>query len=161
MVHPGFASAWPTLTPRGGTTVTASMRVGRRGSNVSLGTVNVNVASLPGVARPGLTVICASTGRAAASAMTAAALEAQVARNNHALDFVRSLTDLEDLLITVQTRDGRLLHEPVPAVDLERVVDDPVRELAGEELRHRRLLSELAALVLQPRRLVDRAPRRL
>ena len=41
------------------------------------------------------------------------------------------------------------------AVDLERRVDGPVREQAGEEFCLRRSERERAARVLQPRRLVD------
>ena len=44
---------------------------------------------------------------------------------------------------------------------LQRPVDDTVRHLARVELRHRGLLAERPALVLQPRRLVDEVPRRL
>ena len=46
-------------------------------------------------------------------------LEAQVTCDHHPLDFVRPLPDLQNLLIPVQTRDRRLLHEAVPAVDLQ------------------------------------------
>src|SRR5581483_9460685 len=81
--------------------------------------------------------------------------QAEVPRDHHALHLVRSLADLEDLLVAVEARDRRFLHEAVAAVDLERGVDDAMRELAGVELRHRRLEAELALLVLQPGRLVD------
>src|SRR5439155_19024101 len=64
-------------------------------------------------------------------------------------------------LVAVEALDRRLLHVPVPAVDLQRPVRDSVRELAGEELRHRRLPRERPALVLQPRRTVDERTTRL
>src|SRR4029077_15661853 len=67
----------------------------------------------------------------------------------------RALADLEDLLVAVETRDRVLVHEAVPAVDLQRVVHDPVGELAGVELCHRRLERKRAALVLEPRGPVD------
>src|SRR5918911_4558162 len=82
-------------------------------------------------------------------------LKAEVLRDHHSLHLVRALADLQDLLVTVEARDRELLHVAVAAVDLERPVRDAVRELAGVELRHRRLLGERAARVLEPRRLVD------
>src|SRR5262249_44119590 len=69
--------------------------------------------------------------------------------------------DLQDLLVAVQARDGVLVHETVAAVDLEAPVRRAVRELAGEELRHRGGAAEVAALVLLPRGLVDEPARRL
>ena len=57
--------------------------------------------------------------------------------DDHALHLVRALADLEDLLVAIEPRDRELVHEAVPAVDLERGVDDPVREDAGVELRLR------------------------
>src|SRR5207302_8825866 len=88
------------------------------------------------------------------------ALEPEVPRDDHPLDFVRALADLEDLLVAVEPRDRVLLHVAVAAVDLERPVRDAVRQLARVELRHRGFLRERAALVLEPRRLVDEiAPR--
>src|SRR5262249_4960164 len=81
--------------------------------------------------------------------------QAEVPRDDHPLHLVRTLADLEDLLVAVQARDRRLLHVPEPAVDLERRARHPIRELAREELRHRRLTCERPSLVLEPRRLVN------
>ena len=53
-------------------------------------------------------------------------LQAEVPGYHHALDFVGALADLEDLLVAVEARDRRLVHEAVAAVDLERLVHDPV-----------------------------------
>jgi hypothetical protein len=39
-------------------------------------------------------------------ASRSAALQAEMASDNHPLDFVRTFPDLENLLITVQARDG-------------------------------------------------------
>src|SRR5262249_51071684 len=52
--------------------------------------------------------------------------ETEVPGDDHALHFVRALADLQDLLIPVQPGDRRLLDEAVAAVDLERLVHDPV-----------------------------------
>src|SRR5205823_7046138 len=62
---------------------------------------------------------------------------------------------------TVQPRHGVLVHEAVAAVDLERPVRRTVRELAGEELRHRRSPCKLPSFVLLPGRLVDEVAGRL
>src|SRR5438034_6247356 len=87
--------------------------------------------------------------------------QAEVTRDDRPLDLVRALADLEDLLVAVEARDRELVHEAVAAVELERPVRRTVRELAGEELRHRRRLREVAPLVLLPRGAVDEEPRRL
>src|SRR5439155_19967763 len=49
-------------------------------------------------------------------------LEPEVLGDHHPLHLVRAFADLEDLLVTVEPRDRRLLHEAVAAVDLERGV---------------------------------------
>ena len=67
--------------------------------------------------------------------------------DDHALHLVRALADLEDLLVAVEARDRRLLHEPVAAVQLQRGVDDAVRELARVQLGLRRGEREVTALV--------------
>src|SRR5262245_22566352 len=86
-------------------------------------------------------------------------LQTEMASDDHPLHLIRSLSDLEDLLVAVKTGDRGLLHVPEAPVDLERRVRDPVRELAGEELRHRRLARERPSPVLEPRSLEDeRAP---
>src|SRR6476619_2291384 len=82
-------------------------------------------------------------------------LQTEMASDDHALNLIRALSDLEDLLVAVEAGHGGLLHVPEAAVDLERRVRDSIRELAGEELRHCRLARERPSLVLEPRRLDD------
>ena len=53
-------------------------------------------------------------------------LQPEVSCDHHALDFVGALADFEDLLVAVEPRDRRLVHEAVATVDLESLVDDPV-----------------------------------
>src|SRR5215213_7710666 len=67
-------------------------------------------------------------------------LEAETPGDDEALDLVGALADLQHLLVAVEPRDGVLVHEPVPAVDLKRRVHRTVRQLAGVELRDRRRL---------------------
>src|SRR6266571_3170564 len=85
-------------------------------------------------------------------------LKAEVLRNHHALHLVRALADLEDLLVAVEARDRELLHEAVPAVDLQCGVHHPVREEPCEELRLSGGEAERPALVLEPRGAVDELP---
>src|SRR5262249_50631650 len=82
-------------------------------------------------------------------------------RDHHALHLVRALADLEDLLVAVEPRDRELVHEAVAAVDLERRVDDAVRDEAREELRLRGGKRERLARVLEPGGAVDELPARL
>src|SRR6267142_1456267 len=53
-------------------------------------------------------------------------LQAKVTRDHHALNLIRPLADLQDLLVAVQARDWILVHETVAAVDLETPVRGPV-----------------------------------
>src|SRR4051812_3883158 len=78
----------------------------------------------------------ASTSTPTAQSAWSRALEPKVARDHHALDLVRPLAYLEDLLVAVQARDRVLVHDPVTAVDLQGPVRGAVRQLPGEELRH-------------------------
>src|SRR4051795_2659159 len=89
------------------------------------------------------------------------ARQAEVTRDHHPLHLVRALADLEDLLVAVEARDGELVHEAVAAVDLERPVRGAMRELAGEELRHRGGAGEVAPGVLLPGGLVHEMARGL
>src|SRR4026209_1198302 len=84
---------------------------------------------------------------------------AEMAGGARSRPLIRALADLENLLIPIEARDRRLLHVAEPAVDLECRVRDAVRELSGEELRHRRLARERTPLVLEPGSFVhERAP---
>src|SRR6266516_2028881 len=87
-----------------------------------------------------------------------AVLDAEVPGDHHALDLIRALADLQDLLVPVEARDRVLVHVPVAAVDLEGPIHGAVRELAGVELRLRRCQREVAALILAPGGLVDKIP---
>src|SRR4051794_465092 len=75
--------------------------------------------------------------QAACATGTPLRLEAEEPGDDHALHLVRALADLEDLLVAVEPRDREFLREAVAAVDLQRRVDDAVREDAGIELRLR------------------------
>src|SRR5579862_136068 len=111
--------------------------------------------STPGLCRhTSVTVAATVTGLCRACGR----LEAEVLRDDQALHLVRAFADLEDLLVAVEARDRELLHEAVAAVDLERGVDDAVRQQPGVELRLRRGEREVAALVLEPRGAVDELP---
>src|SRR5207302_10181945 len=86
-------------------------------------------------ARPLLALRRPASDPAATAGTLNFALQAEVLRDHHPLDLVRALADLEDLLVAVEPGDRGLVHVPVAAVDLERQVRDPVRQLAGVELR--------------------------
>src|SRR5262245_63157365 len=85
-------------------------------------------------------------------------LETEVAGDHHPLDLVRPFPDLQDLLVPVEPRDRGLLDEAIAPVDLQCLIHDSVRHLARLKLRHRGLLREVTALVLEPRGLVDEVP---
>src|SRR5262249_14834927 len=76
----------------------------------------------------------------------------QRARDHEALDLGGALVDLHDARIAVEAFDRVFLHVAVAAVDLDRLVGDPVRGLAGVELGHRRLARERTSAILEPRR---------
>src|SRR5262245_5189606 len=104
----------------------------------------------------------ASTRKTTAeSAQAPRRLQPKVAGDHHALDLVRPLADLEDLLVAVQARDWILVHETVATVDLEAPVRCTVRQLARVQLCHRGRAPEVASLILLPRRLVDEVAGRL
>src|SRR5258707_1010320 len=90
-----------------------------------------------------------------ASSTSAIGLQPQILGDDHALHLVRAFADLEDLLVAVEARDGELLHEAVATVDLERGVDDAIRQQPGVELRLGRREREVLALILEPCGLVD------
>ena len=73
------------------------------------------------------------------------------------MHLVCAFTDLENLLVAIETRDRELVGVAVAAVDLERGVDGAVRELTGIELGHCRLEGERSPLIFQPRRLQNEA----
>src|SRR5262249_32400528 len=87
----------------------------------------------------------------------ARALQTEMASDDHPLHLIRALSDLEDLLVAVEARDRRLLHVSEAAVDLQRGVRDPIRQLTGVELRHCCLACERPPLILEPCRLLHEA----
>src|ERR1700686_3750188 len=64
-------------------------------------------------------------------------LSAQEAGDQHSLDLGGALSDLVDLHIAPVTRDGVLLHEAIPPVDLHGLVGRAFGSLRGVELAHR------------------------
>src|SRR3954452_5090481 len=162
-VQLGFASTSSRSKSCGMPSVTWSMPT----ASPTFGTEKTRSTRAPVCTLAGLIERGAPAADASASAVTAVSartrsrgLEPKVPRYHHALNLIRSLADLQDLLVAVQARDGVLVHETVAAVDLEAPVCGAVRELAGEELRHRGGATEVAPLVLLPRRLVDERARR-
>src|SRR6188508_55572 len=115
------------------------------GSDRSLGASNAIDSELMLARKVGVATTCAAAG-AASTRAAATPLQAEMASDDHPLHLIRALADLENLLIAVEPRDRSLLHVTEPAVDLECRVRDAVRELSGEELRHRRLAGERTPL---------------
>src|SRR5262245_39241195 len=122
------------------------------GSERSFGTSKVIDSELSFARKLGVAMTCADAG-AASTRAAARPLQTEMASDDHPLHLIRTLADLEDLLVAVEARDRSLLHVAEATVDLERRVRDAVRELAGVELRHRRLARERTSLILEPRRL--------
>src|SRR3954468_21594097 len=116
---------------------------------------------------PGAAVALAVSARSAAAAMTAArtprrmsdlvALEELLA-DDHPLDLRRPLADQEKRRVAVEALDLVLLGVAVSAVDAERVLDDLLAGLGGEQLGHARLEVRALAGVLEPRRLERQEP---
>src|SRR5205807_147570 len=77
----------------------------------------------------------------------------QLLPDHHALDLGGALPDQEKRRVAVQPFDLVLLRVPVSAVDPERVLDDLLAGLGGEELGHAGLQVGALPGVLQPRRL--------
>src|ERR1700759_652301 len=77
------------------------------------------------------------------------------AGDDHLLHLVGALADGEDLRVPVHAADRVLLDVAVAAVDLHGLLGAAYGEPAGLELRLRGGQREVAALVLEPRGLVD------
>src|SRR3954447_13801781 len=86
---------------------------------------------------------------------------AERARYDHLLYLIRPLADSEDLRVAVEAADRVLLDVAVAAVDLHRLVGCLDGQPSGLQLRLRRHEAEVAALILEPRRLVREQPGRL
>ena len=61
--------------------------------------------------------------------------------------------------VAIELLDRIILDEAVAAVDLHRFVGDAHRDLAREQLRHRRFLGDALALILHPRRAIGEQAR--
>src|SRR5260221_9005054 len=85
----------------------------------------------------------------------------QAARDHQPLDLAGAFVDLHHPGVAVVALDRVLLHVAVAAVDLNRLVGDPGRRLAGVELGHRRLARERTPAVLEPGGALEQEPRRL
>src|SRR5919199_4540025 len=68
-----------------------------------------------------------------------------------AVDLACTLADLVDLDLPPVARDGAPLHEPLAAVDLDRLVRRPLGRLRRKNLRHARLAGEGTSPILKPR----------
>src|SRR6188474_946803 len=73
----------------------------------------------------------------------------EIAGDDHALDLARPLADLRELRVAQVAFDLVLGDVAVPTVDLDRVVRHVAGDLAGEQLRHRRLGRVRLPAVLQ------------
>src|SRR5205085_9566521 len=78
--------------------------------------------------------------------------ETELASDHEALDLARALADLQDLRVAVEASDGKLLHEAVAPVDLDRLARRVDGGLARRELRDRGLGLEGPSDVAEPRR---------
>src|SRR5436305_10380461 len=85
----------------------------------------------------------------------------QLARDHEALNLARALADGGQLHIAEVLLGGIVLHETVAAVDLDAVVGDLHRDLAGVQLGHGRLERGPLSARLEVRGLVRQQTRRL
>src|SRR3712207_4003004 len=83
------------------------------------------------------------------------ALGEEGAGDDLAVYLAGALADLVDLDLPPVARHRATLHEPLAAVDLDRLVGGPLRSLRSEDLGHARLAREGASPVLQPRGFED------
>src|SRR5437870_1623910 len=80
----------------------------------------------------------------------------QMPRDDEVLDLRRPLVNAERTHRAVEPLDGVVVDEAAAAEDLQRLVDDLLRRLRGERLRHGRLHGHaVGAAVLLPERAVD------
>ena len=84
----------------------------------------------------------------------------QLARDHEPLDLARALADGRELDVAEELLRRVVLDEPVAAVNLHAVLGGAHRDLAGEQLGHRRLERHAPALILQPGRAIGQQPRR-
>src|SRR4051812_39836570 len=79
---------------------------------------------------------------------------AERARYDHLLHLISPLADRQDLRVAVEAADRILLYVAVATMDLNRLVGRLHREAPRLQLRLRGNETEVAPLVLEPRRLV-------
>src|SRR6266540_3573266 len=103
--------------------------------------------------------IRASRRSCADGTATAALAGRQGARDDQALDLARALEQGVDLGVAVPFLDREVADVAVAAADLDRLLGDLDRHLAGLELGHRAFgPGELAAVAALPQRLPDQRP---
>src|SRR5712691_8438095 len=107
----------------------------------------------------------ASRGSTAPDSATGAACDLVVgerSRDDEPLDLARTFEQRVDLGVAMPLLDREVPDVAVPAADLDRLLGDLDRDLAGLQLRHRALgLLELAAVPTFPERPPDERPRGL
>src|SRR5215218_4502138 len=89
------------------------------------------------------------------------ALGEEAAGDDLAVDLARPLPDLVYLHLPPVARDGARLHEPLAAVDLDRLIRGPLGRLRRKDLGYARLAGEAAAPVPEPRGLQHHVAREL
>ena len=75
--------------------------------------------------------------------------------DNDPLDLRCSLTDVQELLVSVVSLDGIFLHQPISAVELDGVIGNAIIRFGTDEFRHGRFLGEGAFGVGKPAGLVE------
>src|SRR5215218_7164296 len=106
-VHLGLSSPSSSSNSRGTPIVTRTTPCG----SSAFGTENATSTASPTSTDFGVSDRCAPAGAASASA---ARLKPEMTSDDHPLNLIRAFSDLEDLLVTIEARDGVLVHEPVP-----------------------------------------------
>src|SRR5207249_6471545 len=102
-----------------------------------------------------------ASGRSTGSLIATSNPAQDLARDHEALDLAGPLADPHELGGALHALHRQVAHVADPAVDLDRLVGDPVRGLAREQLGHRGLLDEREPGILEHRSVVDEQPRRL
>src|SRR5467141_1130623 len=104
----------------------------------------------------------ASRGSRTSDSGAAALVVGKGSRNDQSLDLARAFEQGVDLGVSMPLLDGEVPDVAVTAADLDRLLGDLDRNLAGLQLRHRALgLLELSAAAALPQRAPDQRPRRL
>src|SRR3989454_12574947 len=121
-----------------------------------------NIASAACVRRARRCRRRASRGSAGPGAAIATLIAGERSRDDEPLDLARALEQGVDLGVAVPLLDREVADVAVPAADLDRLLGDLDRDLAGLQLCHRALgLLELAAVPPFPQRPPDQRAGRL